>query len=103
MDKIRVIVLGASRYSFPDTNTGEIIAGTKVHFVELNPQQSDDQKGMLATTTNLPYADFVELEQVPAVYDAEMSVTLAGRKPSIRVTGFTYVSPVDIKALPAKQ
>ncbi|MGG0816182.1 hypothetical protein ABE142_26465 [Paenibacillus alvei] len=94
-----VFVLAVSRYSFPDKQTGEIIEGTKVHYVERNAQNEDNLVGFNPTTANMPYDYFEKMSHVPGVYKASIEISLSGRKPSLKITGFKYVAPaiIDVK------
>ncbi|MCL6456515.1 MAG: hypothetical protein K6T85_00770 [Gorillibacterium sp.] len=93
--KARVIVLGIGRYSFPDQTTGEIIEGSKVHYVEVNPQEEKDAQGYVPTVANMPLAYYDQITAIPGIYDAEMNIKMSGKKPSLKVTGFTFISPVE--------
>lgn len=95
----RVVVLGTSRYKFPQEGTGEIIEGCKVHYVEQNYTSDDNSKGAIPQAANLPFDVFEQLVEVPAIYDAAFSVSLRGKKPSLKVTGFNYVSPFSLAPL----
>lgn len=97
MDKVQVIVIGVSRYNFPDKQTGEIIAGTKVHYFEHKAVDEENTVGYIPQTANLPYASFDGFDTVPGVYNAELTMSLRGRKPSLMVTGFEMVRPISMQ------
>lgn len=93
--KTRVIVLGARRYSFVNKESGEIIEGTKVFYVEPEGKVEKDTQGFLPSEANLPLEYYETLGQLPGIYDAEISLNLGTRKPGLKVTGFTLVGPVE--------
>jgi hypothetical protein len=45
MEKRKLLVLDAKRYSFPDQQTGEIKEGTTVHYVDLETEANEDLNG----------------------------------------------------------
>ncbi|MFD2334701.1 hypothetical protein ACFSR7_36115 [Cohnella sp. GCM10020058] len=99
----RVIVLGASRYKFPNPDTGEVIEGSKVHYVEQNFTPEADSLGAIPQTANLDYEFINELRSIPGVYDAEFSISLRRKTPTIKVTGFKHVGAFSLADQPQKQ
>lgn len=97
----KVIVTGVTRYKFAQEGTGEIIDGAKVHFVELEPEEGTDNKGYVTQQANLPYEVYEKLTVLPGVYDAELTIKLTGKKPSLKVTGFNLINAVEFKELPS--
>lgn len=99
--KTRVIVLGVSRYSFPDQKTGEIIEGSKVSYIEETPADEENVNGHTPQTANMKYGYFEEMyaSGVPGVYDANLTVSLSGRKPTLKIEGFDFVAPFSFKQL----
>lgn len=93
--KTRVIVLGVSRYSFPDQKSGELIEGAKVSYIEESPADEENVAGHTPQTANMKYGyfDTIYNSGVPAVYDANLTVSLTGRKPTLKIEGFDYVGP----------
>lgn len=96
----RVMVLGASRYKFAQEGTGELIEGCKVHFVEEKAGKEENNIGRIPQTTILDYEfyEYISSKQLPALCDAEMIVSMRGRKPSLKIVDFKYLSPVDFTA-----
>lgn len=96
--KTRVIVLGVSRYSFPDKNSGEIIEGAKVNYVEERPADEENVVGHTPQTANVKYKEFDELyaQGVPGVYDAHMRVDMTGRQPKLKIDAFEFVEPFSL-------
>ena len=97
--KTRVIVIGISRYRFPHDQTGEIIEGTKVHYIEDNMQNEEHLIGHVPQSANLPYEYFDKMAQVPGVYHAELSISLISKRPSLKVNGFEFLNPVEFKTI----
>lgn len=94
----KVIVIGASRYKFPDNKTGEVIEGCKVHYADLNDSQKDDMIGHVPQTANLPYEYFevISSQPIPGIYEAQLTVDLTARKPALKVVGFRFVQELDL-------
>lgn len=99
MMKTKVIVLGVSRYSFADQKTGEVIEGTKVHYVEASQNGEENNIGHTPQTANMPfrYFDDVSFNPIPAIADCNLRIDLTGRKPSIKVIGFDNFVGIDFK------
>src|SRR5262245_25702684 len=93
----RVVVLGASRYKFAQEGSGELIEGSKVHYVEQNFDSQTDSIGAIPQTASLDYEYFGELAEVPGVYDADFAVSLRGKKPQLKVSGFKFVAPFSFR------
>lgn len=96
----QVIVLGASRYSFPNRENGEIIEGTKVHYITLSADKDKDKTGHAPQVANLDYDFYDTLKEIPGVYDLKMTISFSGKKPSIKVNDFIFKKPFGLK-LPA--
>jgi hypothetical protein len=96
--KTQVIVLGMSRYSFVDRETGAKVEGTKVHYVERYFQNEEHSIGVIPQTATMDYEFFDSLkpEQIPGVYDAELMISLRGKKPVLRIMDFHYVGPFHL-------
>jgi hypothetical protein len=90
MENKKVMVLGVKRYSFNNRDTGELISGTKVHYYDLEPDLDENQVGFVASSENLPYEDFLSYKhmKLPAVCEAELSISLSGRKPVVKIKSF---------------
>lgn len=99
--KTGVIVLGVSRYKFAQDGTGEVVEGCKVHYVEDGFENQADSIGLIPQTAIMDYEhfEFFESAQIPGKYDAEFHVSLRGKKPTLKVGGFTYRSPFSINPL----
>lgn len=70
--KMRLNVVGKSRYKFNDENTGQERKGAKV-FVDATPVNEADKVGVFQTELALAkYEDFELFSAVPALYDVEM-------------------------------
>lgn len=95
----RVVVLGVSRYKFPQEGTGELIEGCKVHYVEQNFTSEENSIGAIPQNCIMPYEVFEGMKEVPGVYDANFSISLRGKKPTLKVTGFNYVAPFSLAPL----
>lgn len=91
----KVVVIGASEYKFSNRETGELIEGTKVHYLD---PDGDTEKGVgyFPTSANMPYGYLRELKEVPGIYNLDIGVSLSGKKPVMKVLGFNLVAPLDL-------
>lgn len=98
MNGQKVIVLGVSRYSFPNQETGEIIEGTKVNFIDTDEAKENDFLGFKQQTQNMPYALFGQFsnENLPGIYEMESKVDFSGKQLKIKITGFKFVSKLNL-------
>ena len=71
--KEKVFVLAARRYNFVREDTGEVLRGTSVYYVNgLDPvSPSDVQKGLLPVKANFSYESFDVLDKVPGYYNID--------------------------------
>lgn len=99
--KVKVVVMGVSRYSFPDQKTNQLIEGTKVNYIEQVPADEENVIGHTPQSAVLDYHAFDKFlgKGLPAVYDCDLSVSLVGRKPSLKINGFEYVAPIEFRTL----
>ncbi|HEY0827105.1 MAG TPA: hypothetical protein VGE40_03345 [Bacilli bacterium] len=95
--KTQVIVLGSSRYHFVNESagTGELIEGCKVHYVEKDFVNEDNSIGMIPQTAIMEYDFFETLKTIPGVYNAELTVSLRGKKPTLKIIDFEFVSAMN--------
>lgn len=99
--KMKVVVLGANRYSFEDEKSGREIEGCKVHYVTMDSGEEENQMGMIPKSENMPYAYYNQLGQVPGVYDATVTFQLSGKTLKAKISNFKFIEPVTFE-LPAK-
>lgn len=94
----KVFVLGMSRYKFANQENGEIIQGTKVSYVDLEYENTENTVGAQPQAANFPleFYDTMNKQQIPGVYNADLDISLQGRKPTVKVTAFHYVGHVDL-------
>lgn len=98
----RVIVLGVSRYKFPNEKTGELIEGCKVHYMEEGFENQADSIGYVPQTAIIDFEEFegFDPDKVPGVYTAALTVSMRTKKPTLKVVGFEYIKPYTPNALP---
>lgn len=101
MDKMKVVVLGAKRYSFADEKTGREIEGCKVHYVSLDPENEQDSKGLMPKAETMDYAYYKELSTFPGVYEASLKFEMSGKGIRVKITDFKFIEPVTFE-LPVK-
>ncbi|SFF49442.1 hypothetical protein SAMN04487969_15518 [Paenibacillus algorifonticola] len=95
--KARVLILGASRYKFPQEGTGEIIEGCKVHFVEEDGGEEENNIGRIPQTTIMDYEfyEYVKKQPLPSIFEADMIVSMRGKKPTLKIADFIFVEPIN--------
>jgi len=99
--KMKVVVLGANRYSFEDQQTKREVKGCKVHYVALDNPPENNQVGMIPMAENMEYSYFTQLGQVPGVYEATVGLQMRGRSIRPKITNFKFLEPVTFE-LPVK-
>lgn len=99
--KMKVVVLGASRYSFEDERSGREVEGCKVHYVSLESVNEENSKGLLPKSETMEYGYFKELGTIPGVYEANVQFVLQGRGLKAKITDFKFLEPVTFE-LPVK-
>lgn len=93
---MRCLVLGARRYSFKDSDTGELVEGANLHYLTLDGQQGGDtdQVGELPFEVRIPRSLFEELGEVPAFYDVDFRQRPGrGGRPTLQAVGVSYQGP----------
>lgn len=97
--KAKVLILGASRYKFPQEGTGEIIEGCKIHFVEEQGGEEENNIGRIPQTQIMDYEfyEYIRSNPLPALFDADFIISMRGKKPSLKIADFTFVSAIDFK------
>lgn len=99
----KVLVLGASRYKFPQEGTGEIIEGCKVHFVEEKGGEEENNIGRIPQSVimEFDFYDYIKNKPLPAICNAEITISMRGKKPSLKIIDFEFVSAIDFAQAPA--
>lgn len=94
-----VIVLGVSKYNFTQRDTGEIIQGTKVHYVNAAEQKEDNTLGKIPQTANMAYEIFSKFLDInyPSNFLMKMSIKMSGKSPKLIVEDFIHQSNVVTK------
>lgn len=60
-------VFHVSRYSFTNSETGELVRGSKVSFCD-SRDNDDDNRGFKIITMNAPYEAFDVIQNIPGKY-----------------------------------
>lgn len=99
--KMKVVVLGANRYSFEDRSSKREVEGCKVHYISLDDQGGQNQIGMIPLAENMDYGFFNKLGKVPGIYEATISNQIRGRKLVPVISDFSFIEEVTFE-LPVK-
>lgn len=96
--KQEVTVIGVNRYQMVNQQTGEFSKGCSVRYMfttDLKPCAEENAKGYKLGKTSVPYEDFDKFEQVPGVYEAEMSMNIAADGTvKVKAENFVFKRPV---------
>lgn len=98
--KMKVVVLGATRYAFEDEKTGREIEGCKVHYVPIDSSAENNQRGLIPKAETMEYSFFNELSTVPGLYEATVAFSMAGRNLKAKISDFSFIEPMTFE-LPA--
>ena len=101
MDPMQVIILGASKYSFEDRETGRQIEGCKVHFLNLEEMDEENVTGFIPSSANMPYKyhEAVRSLELPHLAEAGVTVSFTGKKPTVKIASFDPIKPFPLFAL----
>lgn len=98
---MKVVVLGANRYSFEDQSTKRTVEGCKVHYINIGNAPGDNEIGSIPKAENMEYGYFNKLGQVPGIYEAKVQFDMRGKKIQAKIVDFKFVEPVTFE-LPVK-
>lgn len=98
---MKVVVLGANRYSFEDQVTKRTIEGCKVHYINIGNKPGENEIGSIPKSENMDYSYFNQLGQVPGVYDATVQFDMRGKQMRVKIVDFKFLEPVTFE-LPVK-
>ena len=102
----QICVLRASRYNMTDKETGELVTGIKVTYVEdWVGQCKQNGSGVEVLSATMPYDDWDKFQSLPAMYEADFTLSAGARgKPMLRISDMRYVQPFSVSvAAKAKQ
>ncbi|RJG23305.1 hypothetical protein [Paenibacillus thiaminolyticus] len=95
--KMKVVVLGASRYAFEDEKSGREIEGCKVHYVPIAASTENNQKGLIPKAETMEYSFFNELGTVPGLYEATVTFSMSSKNIKAKVSNFSFIEPVTFE------
>lgn len=101
MQNMKVVVLGANRYSFDDKKTGRTVEGCKVHYISLDNSTGDNEIGSIPMSQSMEYSFFNKIGQVPGIYEAVTALDMRGKKLGIKIVDFKFIDPVTFE-MPVK-
>lgn len=98
MENVEVTILGVSAYSFNDKETGRLVEGCNVWFIEKDPENNENAKGFVPRKATLPIDTFDKLKSLtfPHVAKAELTTKFSTRGAVTKITGFTGVRAIKI-------
>ena len=90
------LVLRVSRYRLTDKETGEIIEGCKVTYCDgLEGSNLQNSRGIDIVTSNMPYAVFDAVVEVPAYYSIDFAMRPNGKgQPMLVPVRLDYSGPL---------
>ena len=91
-----LIVVGLEKYRFPNKDTGEIIEGAKIHFLEQSDR--DNHFGYLPRSLNVN-SDFELIYDLPAVCKAEFSLDFSYKRPTTKLKKLVKERDFDLEVI----
>lgn len=101
MENMKVVVLGANRYSFED-DKGRTVEGCKVHYINIGNKPGENELGSIPKAQNMEYSFFNKIGQVPGIYEAKLAFDMRGKNIRINITDFEFIEPVTFEMPVAK-
>lgn len=96
---MKVLIIGAKRYSFINKDTGEHISGLNVHY--LDPAYREDNnntKGLLPIKITALDKVFDQLSEIPGIYEVDFRQRPGqGSKPVLTLVNAILIKPVEIE------
>lgn len=96
--ELEVLVLGAKQYSFVNKETGEVVEGTKVTYIDLKQDQTGN--GYEVASATMGYDDMSQFAKLPGVYKALIGMTVSGGKLRTKIESFKFVSAYSFAVKP---
>lgn len=98
-----ICVLCARRYSMTDKETGELVRGVKVSYVEdWQGNVAQNQCGVEILSATMPYEMWDKFQRLPAIYSAEFAMYAGAKgKAMLRAVSMDYVQPFMPVPVPA--
>jgi hypothetical protein len=95
MEKREVLVLGYREVNFTNEETGEVIKGTNVFYID---HKNKTETGYEPARAFIRDKDAVKdvLENKTGIYELELKVELRGNRPMLLVEGFKFVKSHDL-------
>lgn len=95
MDK-EIIVVGLEKYRFANEDSGEIVEGAKIHFLEKSDSNDEARFGYLPRSINVK-KDFELVYDLPAICKAEFDIDFSYKKPSTKLVSLKKTKPFDLE------
>lgn len=96
----KVLVTGIKTYNFTNKETGEVIQGMKVNFLNALPSTAKNEVGFLPMQSSLALECEKDFKEIPGIYDAKYELVPGkGNKATLAITGFEFVKPVILDSL----
>lgn len=91
MEKQKVVMLGTSKYSFTDKESGRLVEGCSVHYLDVDRSfQGGDKAGYqpLKTTLDISLFDKYKHYQFPLFANCDIDINFNAKKPYLKILGF---------------
>lgn len=93
-----VLVTGIKTYNFTNKDTGEVIKGMKVSFLNNQPTSAQNEVGYLPMNSSLGLECAKDFKEVPGIYNAKYELVAGkGNKATLAVTGFEFIKSVSFE------
>ena len=92
---MELVVLGVSRYSFTDQTDHRLVEGLRLSVVTPGDPLKPDRRGMEVSFTPGSLAVWDDLQELPGVYEAELSFVTARGKAAVEVRSVQFLRSLD--------
>lgn len=98
MEIVDVVVTGVTQYSFEDQNTGKLIEGCNVHFLNLETEENSNLVGYVPMKSAIPYDSFKKFSHLeyPQFCKATIKLLLSGKRPSVKFINFEPIGNINL-------
>jgi len=94
------IVLATSVYNFPNKETGEIVSGVKISYLDDECQNENGRTGFFPITINLPYEEKDNFKEIPAIYHLDFKQVANGKgMPILKLKKAEFVKKFEFPKL----
>lgn len=96
----KVLVTGIKTYNFTNKETGQVVQGMKVSFLNGQPTTAQSEVGYLPMQSSLSLECAKDFKEIPGIYEANYELVAGkGNKATLAITGFEFVKAVSFDGM----